>query len=78
MSADADDAGAMVEQLQEEISRLQHDLEATTQERLQAAEYGLAVIEEKQALQAQYEELEAVLETTKHELDLAKEVKWIF
>ncbi|ELT96561.1 hypothetical protein CAPTEDRAFT_227198 [Capitella teleta] len=71
--SDADDPGALVEQLQEEISRLQHDLETTTQERLQAAEYGLAVLEEKQVLQNQYDEMEAILETTKHELDLAKE-----
>lgn len=67
--------GTVIEELREEVSRLQHELETTTEERLQAAEYGLAVLEEKQTLQTQYEELEAVLESTKHELDMAKEVR---
>ena len=66
-----------VEELKEEIQRLQSELEQTTQEKVQAAEYGLAVLEEKQNLQAQYDELEGLYEKTLSEFECAKEVsKW--
>ena len=63
-----------ISELQEEIERLQTVFEQTTQEKVQAAEYGLAVLEEKQNLQAQYEELEGLYEKTTAELELAKQV----
>ena len=63
------------EELYEEMNRLQSELEETSRQKIQAAEYGLAVLEEKQQLQQQCEELEALYDTTKHELDCAKEVK---
>ena len=66
-----------VKDLQEEIERLQNELETTTREKVQAAEYGLAVLEEKQNLQCQYEELEGLYEKTATELECAKEVRWI-
>ena len=47
-------------EFQEEIERLQNELETTSHEKVQAAEYGLAVLEEKQNLHAQYEELEGL------------------
>ena len=75
--SDPGDPQAIIHELREEIARLQNDLDTTTQERLQAAEYGLAVLEEKQNLQNQYDELEAVFEATKQELDLAKEVCFV-
>lgn len=62
-----------VDDLRHEIERLQLELSETTTEKLQAAEYGLAVLEEKQRLQQQVEEIEAHNETIKHELDCAKE-----
>jgi protein bicaudal D len=40
-----------VEDLRLEVERLQTELAETTQEKVQAAEYGLAVLEEKQQLQ---------------------------
>ncbi|CAG5117017.1 unnamed protein product [Candidula unifasciata] len=58
---------------QSEIDRLSKELNETTKEKLQAAEYGLVVLEEKQQLQQQFEELEAQLEATRTELDCAKE-----
>ena len=63
------------EALCEEIKRLQVELEETSRQKIQAAEYGLAVLEEKQLLQQQCEELEALYDTTRHELDCAKEVQ---
>ncbi|XP_033745177.1 protein bicaudal D-like isoform X1 [Pecten maximus] len=62
-----------MEDLQREIERLQLELSETTTEKVQAAEYGLAVLEEKQRLQQQVEDVEAHCETIKHELECAKE-----
>ncbi|XP_059153832.1 protein bicaudal D-like isoform X2 [Physella acuta] len=62
-----------VEELQNEVERLTKELSETTTEKLQAAEYGLAVLDEKQQLQQQYEDLEAHLEATRQELECAKE-----
>ncbi|KAK7878647.1 hypothetical protein WMY93_030483 [Mugilogobius chulae] len=56
-----------------EIERLSRELTETTNEKIQAAEYGLAVLEEKQQLKQQYDELEIEYETIRHELDLLKE-----
>ena len=72
------DLQEVIRDLREEIARLQNDLDTTTQERLQAAEYGLAVLEEKQTLQNQFDELEGIFESTKHELDLAKKVCFVY
>ena len=63
------------EELCEEIQRLKNELDETTKQKIQAAEYGLAVLEEKQQLQLQCEELEELYDTTKHELDCAKKVR---
>lgn len=64
--------------LRQEIERLNAELAETTQEKVQAAEYGLAVLEEKQNVQQRYEELEALYESVKTELDCAKEVSHAF
>ena len=61
--------------LEAEIDRLSLELEETTKQKLQAAEYGLAVLDEKQQLQQQYDELETQLENTKSELQCVKEVR---
>lgn len=60
-------------ELQKEIERLSSELTETVREKLQAAEYGLAVLEEKQQLQAQYDDLESQLEAAKAELECARE-----
>ena len=41
---------------------------------MQVAQYGLAVLEEKQTLKQQYDELETLYETTKTDFECAKEV----
>ncbi|XP_077472502.1 protein bicaudal D homolog 2-like isoform X1 [Stigmatopora argus] len=56
-----------------EIQRLARELGETTNEKIQAAEYGLAVLEEKQQLKQQYDELEIEFEGVRQELDLLKE-----
>ena len=43
------DPQVSIEELRQEIERLQNELAETTQEKVQAAEYGLAVLEEKTA-----------------------------
>ena len=64
-------------ELEAEIERLSHELEETTKQKLQAAEYGLVVLDEKQQLQQQYDDLETQLENTKSELQCVKEVRWL-
>ncbi|KAG7268518.1 hypothetical protein CRUP_002538 [Coryphaenoides rupestris] len=56
-----------------EIGRLSQELRETTHEKIQAAEYGLAVLEEKQQLKQRYDELETEYEAARHELDQLKE-----
>jgi len=63
-----------MDDLKDEISRLQAELDETTREKIQAAEYGLAVLEEKHHLQLRCEELESEYETMKQELERVKEV----
>ncbi|KAJ0023211.1 hypothetical protein NQD34_003110 [Periophthalmus magnuspinnatus] len=59
--------------LRAEVERLSRELRDTTHEKIQAAEYGLAVLEEKQLLQQRYEELEAEYESVRQELHQLKE-----
>lgn len=58
----------------EEVRRLSRELAETTQEKIQAAEYGLAVLEEKQQLKLRYDELDAECESVRQELELLREV----
>ena len=60
-----------LEALREELERLNKEIIEANEERAQAAEYGLVVLEEKQALQIQCDELNSLYETTKRELDSA-------
>ncbi|KAM6981350.1 protein bicaudal D homolog 2 [Aplochiton taeniatus] len=59
--------------LRAEIERLSRELSETTREKIQAAEYGLAVLEEKQQLKQRFDELETEYETVRQELDQLKE-----
>lgn len=63
-----------IEQLKSEVERLSSELQQACLEKVQAAEYGLAVLEEKQRLQEQYDELESALEASKQELECLREV----
>uniref|UniRef100_A0AAQ4RN29 BICD cargo adaptor 2 n=1 Tax=Gasterosteus aculeatus aculeatus TaxID=481459 RepID=A0AAQ4RN29_GASAC len=59
--------------VQAEIERLSRELGETTSEKIRAAQYGLAVLEEKQQLKQQYEDLEVEYEAVKQEVDQLKE-----
>ncbi|XP_038552921.1 protein bicaudal D homolog 2 [Micropterus salmoides] len=59
--------------LRVEVERLTRELRDTTHEKIQAAEYGLAVLEEKQQLKQRFDELETEYETVRQELDQLKE-----
>ncbi|XP_069382326.1 protein bicaudal D homolog 2-like isoform X2 [Paralichthys olivaceus] len=61
------------EWMRAEIERLARELSETTNEKIQAAEYGLAVLEEKQQLKQQHDDLETEYEAVRQELDQLKE-----
>ncbi|KAG8128184.1 putative Protein bicaudal D 2-like isoform X1 protein [Naja naja] len=63
------------EWLRGEVKRLFQELGETTREKIQAAQYGLVVLEEKQQLKQQYEELELEYETIRTEMEQLKEVR---
>uniref|UniRef100_A0A8C6Q4I0 BICD cargo adaptor 2 n=1 Tax=Nothobranchius furzeri TaxID=105023 RepID=A0A8C6Q4I0_NOTFU len=64
---------ARPEWLRAEIERLCRELAETTSEKIQAAEYGLAVLEEKQQLKQQYDDLEVEYDSVRQEMDQLKE-----
>ncbi|XP_051528543.1 protein bicaudal D homolog 2-like isoform X1 [Myxocyprinus asiaticus] len=59
--------------LRAEIERLSRELSETTREKIQAAEYGLVVLEENQQLKQRFEDLESEYETVRQELDQLRE-----
>uniref|UniRef100_UPI0037E761FB protein bicaudal D homolog 2 n=1 Tax=Semicossyphus pulcher TaxID=241346 RepID=UPI0037E761FB len=59
--------------LRAEVERLTRELRETTHEKIQAAEYGLAVLEEKQQLKQRFDDMETEYETVRHELGQLKE-----
>ncbi|XP_076621006.1 microtubule-associated protein Bicaudal D isoform X1 [Colletes latitarsis] len=65
--------GSMIEDLRIEIERLSRELDLASTERLQSAEYGLALLEEKKILNKRCTKLEALYENTKHELEITQE-----
>ncbi|KAG0433200.1 hypothetical protein HPB47_020141 [Ixodes persulcatus] len=69
------DVRAENESLKLEIERLHRELAQTSHEKIQSAQYGLVLLDEKQALQQRCDDLEAICDTTKHELDIVKEVR---
>uniref|UniRef100_A0A3Q1CRL1 Protein bicaudal D homolog 2-like n=1 Tax=Amphiprion ocellaris TaxID=80972 RepID=A0A3Q1CRL1_AMPOC len=83
LEADADPAGAAVEgegeaemgsrDLKAEVVRLTLELQEATEEKLQAARYGLVVLEESSALKMKHRQLEEEHETLKVELQQLKE-----
>ncbi|XP_068567747.1 protein bicaudal D homolog 2 isoform X2 [Cebidichthys violaceus] len=82
LEADADPAGAAVEReevemgsgdLKTEVVRLTLELQEATEEKLQAARYGLVVLEESAALKMKHRQLEEEYETLKGELQQLRE-----
>lgn len=68
-------AGEMsVAELKAEIERLSRELDQASSEKIQSAQLGLVLLEEKSSLQQRCEELEALYENTRHDLDITQEV----
>ena len=73
MAASADHESDEVSFLRSEIDRLQRELDQTSSEKIQSAQYGLVLLEEKEQLEVRCDELETLFETTRHELDVTRE-----
>lgn len=65
---------ASIEELRSEIERLSRELDQASSEKIQSAQYGLSLLEEKSHLQERCEELELLYENARHELDITQEV----
>lgn len=76
--SDSEEGSETIDELRVKIARLKEELAQASREKVQAAEYGLAVLDEKQHLKQQYEEMEILFETAKQELQMAKEVNFSF
>lgn len=59
--------------LKEEVARLSRELDQASSEKVQSAQYGLVLLEEKSLLQDKYNELEALYENTRHDLVITQE-----
>ncbi|XP_066158406.1 protein bicaudal D [Euwallacea fornicatus] len=59
--------------LKGEIERLTRELDQASSEKVQSAQYGLVLLEEKKELQQKCEEFESLYENTKHELQITQE-----
>ncbi|KAA0195687.1 Protein bicaudal D [Fasciolopsis buskii] len=70
-------AESKVHSLQEENRQLQNALREALQEKYEAAQYGLRLLEEKQQLQNQLEELEKRSEEVNRELKLSKQTSQV-
>lgn len=66
-------AESELDDLRKRIDALTFELDEASREKIQAAQYGLQVLEEKQAIQLKYSELETVYESTKVELEALKD-----
>lgn len=66
--------GADVAALRAELDRVSAELQETTEEKFQAAQYGLAVLDENAELKHKYCDLESECDALKLELQQMKEV----
>lgn len=67
--------GTEIDVLKSEIERLTRELDQASSEKVQSAQYGLVLLEEKKELQQKCEEFESLYENTKHELNITQEVR---
>ena len=67
-----------IQSLREELAKINAELVQASEERAQAAEYGLVILDEKQNLQIQFEELTGLYESTKRELENSTDVSELF
>lgn len=68
----------LINELKAEIDRLSRELDLASTEKIQSAQYGLALLEDKSQLQQRCTDLETIYENTKHELDITREVNLVF
>lgn len=73
MAATAQNELSVVE-LKAEIERLSRELDQASSEKIQSAQLGLVLLEEKSSLQQRCDELEGLYENTRHELEITQEV----
>uniref|UniRef100_A0A3Q3EX28 Uncharacterized protein n=1 Tax=Labrus bergylta TaxID=56723 RepID=A0A3Q3EX28_9LABR len=66
--------GESVDQYRAEVERLTAELAEANREKIRAAECGLVVLEENQALKLKYADLETEQETLRKELEQLQEV----
>lgn len=71
-------AATEANELRAEIERLSRELDQASSEKIQSAQYGLGLLEEKSVLQHKCEELESLYENARHELDATQEVNKIY
>lgn len=74
MAADGG-CGESVDHYRAEVERLTQELAEANREKIRAAECGLVVLEEKQALKQKYADLESEQESLRKELEQLQEVK---
>lgn len=74
--ADTAQSGISIAELKAEIERLSRELDQASSEKIQSAQLGLVLLEEKSGLQQRCDELESLYENTKHELEITQEVSW--
>ncbi|VVD05211.1 unnamed protein product [Leptidea sinapis] len=71
--ADKAQSDFAIAELKAEIERLSRELDQASSEKIQSAQLGLVLLEEKSALQQRCDELESLYENTKHDLDITQE-----
>ncbi|XP_038211239.1 protein bicaudal D isoform X2 [Zerene cesonia] len=71
--ADTAQSGISIAELKAEIERLSRELDQASSEKIQSAQLGLVLLEEKSALQQRCDELESLYENTRHELEITQE-----
>lgn len=73
MGTEKETAKEEMERLRQEVVRLTQELDQTSSEKIQSAQYGLVLLEEKESLESRCQELETHFENTKHELHVTTE-----
>ncbi|CAF4809130.1 protein bicaudal D isoform X1 [Pieris napi] len=71
--ADSAQSGISIAELKAEIERLSRELDQASSEKIQSAQLGLVLLEEKSSLQQRCDELESLYENTKHDLEITQE-----
>ncbi|KAF7996842.1 hypothetical protein HCN44_002488 [Aphidius gifuensis] len=61
------------DELRSEIERLSRELDLASTEKIQSAQYGLALLEEKSTLEQRCNDLESLYENARHDLEITQE-----